>query len=307
MNPLVSICIPTYRQTFLLKENLESICVQTYQSIEVIISDDSPNDAVGKLVQSFQHRLPIQYFKNQLSLGSPANWNAVLKKAKGEFILLLHHDDQFSDKESLTNFLQPFLTKKSVDFVFGRNESIEKLSKGKAFSASYFARYYKDPSLLIPLNTLGAPSNVLIRNTMLELYDERFKWIVDIEYYTRLFKAGKGFAYIDKPLVKTGTHEGQVTNECINDPTILLLENITFAIENIPRLKSITVFDFYWRLLRNNSVRTIEDISSIGIEKNRIPFFIKKIVTIQGKTPAKLLEKGPVSKLLMAVTYLSLT
>lgn len=303
-NPLVSICIPTYRQTFLLKQNLDSICAQTHQMIEVIVSDDSPDDAVKELAETYRQRLPLRYVQNRPSLGSPANWNAVLKSAKGEFVLLLHHDDQFAKPDSLARLLQPLVDDPALSFSFARNESIDSITGGKPLSPGYFNRYYNDPSLLITVNTVGAPSNVLLRRDVVAAYDERFKWIVDIELYFRLFKAGKKYAYTDEHLVKTGRHEGQVTNECINDSAILLFENLTFAAEKIVAPKSITVFDFYWRLLRNNNVKSIADLEAVGINVKTLPRFVHRIVSMQTKIPSGFLQKGIFSKPLMALTYL---
>lgn len=277
--------------------------MQSYQAIEVIVSDDSPDDAVECLVQSYQNRLPLTYHRNRPSLGSPANWNSVLKKAKGDYLLLLHHDDQFATKESLAKFLQPFGKNPSPDFSFGRNESIEILTKGKPLPGRYFNRYYADPSLLIKVNVLGAPSNVLLRREALQFYDERFRWIVDIEYYARLFNAGKKFAYTDQYLIKTGRHEGQVTNECINDSAVLLYENLTFAVEKIGKVKDLGVFDFYWRLLRNTAVRSISDVTATGIKPEALPPFIRTIINVQSKASPKALRTGAFSKALMAATY----
>lgn len=303
MNSLVSICIPTYRQTFLLKENLDSIVRQSYQHIEVLVSDDSPDDAVKDLVQSYQPLLPLVYSRNDPSLGSPANWNAVLRKARGEFVLLLHHDDQFASEKSLELFLKPFETAPATHFSFGRNESIDALAGARPLPSSYFNRYYSDPSLLVTVNVLGAPSNVLLRREVVQPYDERFKWIVDIEYYSRLFTAGKQFAYTDQHLVKTGRHEGQVTNECIDDSTVLLYENLTFATEKIARPKNIGVFDFYWRLLRNHNVKSVADIAAAGVNVENLPAFLLAIMEAQRKVPSKMLRTGASSKLLMAITY----
>jgi glycosyltransferase involved in cell wall biosynthesis len=286
-----------------LKENLDSICRQTYKNIEVLVSDDSPGDEVEQLVKTYRERLPVTYWHNRPSLGSPANWNAVLKKAKGEFIILLHHDDQFANDDSLTLFLAPFQHNPVLHFTFGRNEGIEKYAGSKAVSVKFFEQYRTDPALLVKGNTLGAPSNLCLRREALQLYDERFKWIVDIEYYTRLFKGGKAYSYIDEYLVKTGTHDLQVSNECINDGNILLFENLTFAIENIPRPKDISVFDFYWRLLRNNSVRSLGQLQAVGVSIEQLPSFIHKILNVQRRISKKALRRGAVSKLLMSITY----
>jgi glycosyltransferase involved in cell wall biosynthesis len=46
MKKLVSICIPTYKQTEYLKKCLESILAQDFKDYELIISDDTPDDTI---------------------------------------------------------------------------------------------------------------------------------------------------------------------------------------------------------------------------------------------------------------------
>lgn len=282
MNSLVSICIPTYNQTFLLKQNLDAIAVQTYKNFEVIVSDDSPGNEVADLLKFYTGKFELQYFKNIPSLGSPGNWNSVLQKAKGEYILLLHHDDKFGDKNALSSFVNGI---SKFDFVFGRNESIDDISNNKPLPASYFNIYYSIPYLMIVKNVIGAPSNVLFNRNSLLSYDERYKWVVDMEIYTRLFEAGKKFNYIDQHLIVTGRHEGQITNKCINNNDILVYENLLYAIDHIGKIKSIQVFDFFWRLLRNARVKSLQDIQKTGVDIYRLPVFIKRIVNFQKRFP----------------------
>jgi glycosyltransferase involved in cell wall biosynthesis len=304
MKGLVSICIPTYKQTFLLAQSLDSIYRQTYKDIEVLVSDDSPGFEVRDLVKSYEGKLPILYHQNPVPLGSPANWNAVLNRARGEYILLLHHDDKFADEHALATLIT-FLQNENADFAFGRNESIDLLAPKTAFVGSYFKRFYKSPTRLIVQNVLGAPSNVVFKKQALPRYDERFKWIVDIELYTRLFEEKKSFAYIDKTLIQTGRHEGQVTNECINNPNILVYENILYAIDHLQQLDNIQVFDFYWRLLRNTGVRQVEDLQKLGFDLNRIPRFIFIIIRYLKKSPEWAQKIGVGSKVLMTLSYFS--
>ncbi|MTE24973.1 glycosyltransferase, partial [Microbacterium sp. ZXX196] len=44
---LISICIPAYKNPKLLKRCLNTVLEQTYSNIEVIITDDSPNEDVA--------------------------------------------------------------------------------------------------------------------------------------------------------------------------------------------------------------------------------------------------------------------
>lgn len=49
MPPLISICIPAYKNTDYLSVLLQSVAVQTFRDFEVVVSDDSPTDEVETL------------------------------------------------------------------------------------------------------------------------------------------------------------------------------------------------------------------------------------------------------------------
>ena len=122
MLPLISICVPAYGEPELLRKCLQSITEQDYPNIEVIVSDDTPDERV-KMCNEFKDSLALHYFHNQPSLGSPANWNAALEKANGSLLLLLHHDDWLREKKSISKFAKPLLDNSSIDVVFGRTET----------------------------------------------------------------------------------------------------------------------------------------------------------------------------------------
>lgn len=49
----VSICIPAYKQPEFLKRCLDSVFEQSYTDYEVIITDDSPDNEIEKLVNTY--------------------------------------------------------------------------------------------------------------------------------------------------------------------------------------------------------------------------------------------------------------
>jgi glycosyltransferase involved in cell wall biosynthesis len=304
MNSLVSICIPAYKQPELLEKCLHSIVKQSYKQVEVLVSDDTPDKAVKIIVDKFAHQLNISYQKNETPLGSPGNWNAALDKAKGGYVMLMHHDDAFTSEHSLEKFIQPFSSNPTPDFVFGRNLSIERLSNGRPFNSAYFLKYYKHPLILLTGNFIGAPSNVMLRSTSVELYNSRYKWIVDIEFYIRLFQKGKRLYYIDETLVEIGIHEDQISNECVNNDEILLFENIFYAAENNLKIKSIKVYDFYWRLIRNAKISSLTQVTAFGLQAEMIPSFIKHIIAFQNNLPTTFLNIGITSKAFMTLGYI---
>jgi len=93
MNSLVSICIPTYRRPALLREAIESCLQQTYREIEILVGDDSQDDASARMVQALGRSDVIRYFQNKPALRQAENINRLLDLAKGSRLVLLHDDD----------------------------------------------------------------------------------------------------------------------------------------------------------------------------------------------------------------------
>ncbi|MGV0024934.1 glycosyltransferase family 2 protein [Phormidesmis priestleyi] len=92
MNALVSICIPTYQRPELLRQAIVSCLVQTYSDIEIIVCDDSKDDASEQMVNSLNEE-KIRYYRNQPSLGQAGNVNRLFDLAQGDRLVLLHDDD----------------------------------------------------------------------------------------------------------------------------------------------------------------------------------------------------------------------
>lgn len=104
--PLISICVPAYKNVVYLERLLGSIQSQTFHDFEVVITDDSPDNAVSELIDRYKAMLPIRYFRNDVALGSPANWNAAIGHAKGQWIKIMHDDDWFADGQVWASLLK---------------------------------------------------------------------------------------------------------------------------------------------------------------------------------------------------------
>lgn len=94
-NPLVSIGIPTRNRVALLKESLRTICAQTYQPLEILISDDASTDETEQFCRQLAETDPrIRYVRQPVRLGLYPNHNFCLDECRGEFLCLYHDDDQ---------------------------------------------------------------------------------------------------------------------------------------------------------------------------------------------------------------------
>ncbi len=307
-NPLVSICIPVYDQEKYVKRLLDSIVMQDYKMIEVIVSDDSPHNEIENLCKQYDDKLSIRYFKNQPSLKTPKNWNFALDQALGDYIMLMHQDDFFAKTTSVNSYLNAFKENKTVQFVFSRNtplydngETLAGFKRNKRIANNL----KKNIDYLVNMYVIGPPSNVMITKDVTTRYDERFIWLVDVDYSVRTIENGFKTFYLDEHLVTIGMHPEQTTVFCYENPEVMLRENILYAQKRPTNVfKKMWVFDYFWRLIRNHKVKSVEDIIRTGVHRDEIITPIKDIINAQKKYSYKTLRAGVFSKILMFKTLM---
>jgi hypothetical protein len=93
--PRVSIVIPTRNRAPLLKVALPSALRQTYQDLEILVSDNyCGNEETRKVYQSFQDSR-LRYVRTDRLLTMPDSWEFALSHAKGEYVAFLTDDCYF--------------------------------------------------------------------------------------------------------------------------------------------------------------------------------------------------------------------
>lgn len=92
--PLVTIAIPTFNRAAYLVEAIESALAQTYDNIEVLISDNASTDDTHSVIRSaLETDTRVRSLMQVTNLGMVGNWNACLTAARGDYFLLLSDDD----------------------------------------------------------------------------------------------------------------------------------------------------------------------------------------------------------------------
>lgn len=227
--PVVSVCIPAYRQTDYLAKCLQSVIDQDFTDYELIISDDTPGSQVKDFVYDFLKGRTFQYYQHLPSLGSPENWNYAISKATGTYIKVLHHDDLFTRPDSLRKLIDAAQAHHS-DFVFCATDvwfpatdfhRIHRLWPGQR------SRLEQDPGYLFFRNCIGSPSATLYKREAGLEFDKAMIWLVDVDFYIRYLQQHPSFYYIDEPLISTAHEtENQVTGQVSKDRSIQVKEHV---------------------------------------------------------------------------------
>jgi glycosyltransferase involved in cell wall biosynthesis len=281
---IVSICIPTFKQIEHLKKCVQSVLIQDYKNYELIITDDTPDDSVELMLKELLSDIPYQYYRNNPPLGSPQNWNFAISKAKGKYIKMLHHDDSFSQANSLSLMIEK-IEKENSTFLFC--ESIVWNPKTNStrlhkISDKYLKYLEKHPDFLFFKNVIGGPSATIHLNTNF-IYDNRFKWLVDVDFYIQIISRSKKISFIQMPLVTTANElEGQITGLVQNDKVIQLKEHVLLfnklACTN-KKLKFIKLYKRYFDNLFNEyQISSVSDLLAIVPEAIEQRTFYEKII-----------------------------
>jgi glycosyltransferase involved in cell wall biosynthesis len=92
MKPLVSICVPVFNSEHFIHETILSAINQSYENIEVIITDNNSTDNTWSIINSFNDKRIIKV-KNDINYGMNENYRQAFSLAKGEYITFLCGDD----------------------------------------------------------------------------------------------------------------------------------------------------------------------------------------------------------------------
>ena len=92
--PLVSIGMPVYNGEPFVRQAIDSVLAQTYQNLEIIISDNASTDGTIEICQQYAAKdQRIKYFRNPVNFGVYANFRRVMALATGEYFMWAAIDD----------------------------------------------------------------------------------------------------------------------------------------------------------------------------------------------------------------------
>jgi glycosyltransferase involved in cell wall biosynthesis len=113
----ISVCVPTYNRPDTLKVLIKTFLKQDYKNKELVISDDTPNNSIEKLVRSFRNK-SIKYFHNEVALGFSKNFLASMERAKGDYILTIGDDDLLFTEKVLSTYVKKFRENPKVFYLY---------------------------------------------------------------------------------------------------------------------------------------------------------------------------------------------
>lgn len=215
--PKISIAIPTFRRSDLLRETIQSVFDQQgFNEYDIIVVDNDPERdcSTEKLMHNIIDKR-VSYYKNKANIGMAGNWNRLFELAKGEYVVILHDDDllypnylyiihQILSKSD--NFLDAIYPQyKYLDNNVASVWPPQKMSRSK----KYIELTYKDFALS---NIIGAPVGIVFRKSkVLEIggFDRDFYPSLDYAFYVKFSYYFKSIKLINNEITLYRIHKNE--------------------------------------------------------------------------------------------------
>lgn len=166
MNPLLSICIPTYNRLAYLRELIGMLLPQidalSEGAVELIVSNNVSPDGTAEYCESID-RCYLRFWTNETNIGGDRNFLKCIKESRGEYVWLVG-DDDIVPEGAVANVLQVIRTS-HPDLIISGSDGV---TSYEGYAAFLGARCQRDARMAMAHTLISA--NVFRR----EVFDMDF-------------------------------------------------------------------------------------------------------------------------------------
>lgn len=264
-NPLVSVVVVTYNSSRTIMETLNSVKAQTYQNLELIISDDCSTDNTVKIVNDWLEANKKRFVKTLLltsptNTGVAPNGNRGNRAASGVWIKGIAGDDTFVP-EAMEEYVR-FCIENQCDICFAKMKTFGIDEKANQSNTEVLNKMYRDMQLptrklqyktALKRHFLPGPGVFIKKSFFEEIggFNEKYPLTEEYDFEIRVMQRTKIY-FLDKYLVNWRIRPDSL---CHSSERFLDKDEMTFTSEvRIPLLLEnhmyLYAWDYYVQTLR---------------------------------------------------------
>lgn len=293
MNPKISIITVVFNAAKTLEATLGSVLTQTYENIEYVVVDGGSVDGTLDILEKYKS--PRLFCKSEPDKGIYDAMNKGISRATGEWIYFLGADDTLSADDIIQ---QIFSQNIHADFIYGNvfSEGLKDIYDGE----------FDLPKLL---RQNICHQGAFYRKSLFDkigIFDIRYRLFSDWDFNIKCFLNPKvSIKFVD--VVVANYFVGGVSTANNDLPffrEVLFPLNLKHLNKTgVGKLKNISFYDRWWRLLRSLSLSKSESLISFS-GNEYLPKVVSRMYLFQQKIPQSLLQKGIFSKGFMSLSFI---
>ncbi|KYC37131.1 family 2 glycosyl transferase [Scytonema hofmannii PCC 7110] len=298
----VTIAIPTYNRSKLLKISLESALAQDYPDFQVLVLDNASSDDTEAVVRSFEDSR-IAYVRNESNIGIFGNWQRTVELNSSPYLSILSDDDvllpNFIHESvlALDNHPQTGLSAAQAEFInmngvtlqVAGTELSDKLPQGLVSGIEFIHQIVDGRKWILRTSAVMFRADALREVGGFDL--THTKYLLDLNLYLRM-AAQFDFVFIAKELAQVRFHVEQDSQVSFHSPggigALAVMAERTDAIAYLlqsPRAESASYRRWLSDRLLYISMRRSECTSGLVPELNlswseRLRIAIQEIVAV---------------------------
>jgi GT2 family glycosyltransferase len=299
--PLVSVVVICWNNKKFLKNCLSSICSQSYQNIEIILTDNASTDGS---VEFINKNFPVvRIIQNRTNLGFAEGNNVamrlILKEKKSKYILILNPDTTI-EQDFIKNLVESAERNSSIGafapkmLVMNRKNKISSAGGDCVFRCgdNLSRRFYFENTESCREEVVFGPSGAaaFYRVEMLKeigLYDKfLFTYYEDVDMNFRIQKSGWGAMYVPNAVIYH-FHSGSLndfnpykTYLLNRNKYLVILKNYPFSLMALYRKDLTRSFAAFAKYCFQNELKT-KWIGIILFVSGSIPIVITKRIKLR--------------------------
>ena len=219
--PLVSIVVVTFNSETFIIDTLNSITNQTYNNIELIITDDCSSDNTVDLCNSWisQNKnrfVNVELITNESNTGTTANCNRGFFATEGKWIKFIAGDDLLIDS-CIETFVDYCYKNPNINILFSNIYILNNNRLELSTPPSIVFKEIKEQVKLIcqyrsNFNAQGAFIN---KNLMAKMkgFDESYKLLEDQPFWLKVLLSGEKTYFIEQYLIIYRFHDQNISRK----------------------------------------------------------------------------------------------
>lgn len=213
---IFSVIVCTLNSEEYLEDCLSSIANQNFKNFETIIIDGHSTDKTGDILKKYKNRLKLKIHK-QKPRGISAAMNEGVRRARGNYVIHLHSDDSFYDKNVLKDVNRFLKAHPKHGVIYSKIVAIESNGDKIGVFPKYKILQIGSKNLLKYFNYIPHQATFIKKGVFKRCgnFDETLKSKMDYDLWLRLIDKTP-FIFLDRIVANFRVHPNSQSSGEIN-------------------------------------------------------------------------------------------
>jgi glycosyltransferase involved in cell wall biosynthesis len=250
--PLVSVVIPTYNLAQYIVETVESVLMQTYPNMEVIVIDDGSKDNTDEVLAPYMSQIIYVYQENR---GIAKSYNRGIEMAQGEYICFLEADDYWITADKVEKQVAMFHENPSLGYILTGWQDVNPAGDE---ILDYVKVWENAPDLTLHNWFLWLPTRLqcvmITRECLVAIggFNSKYKYAGDVEMFLHMVVDGYKGAWLQEITTAYRVHQISTSHRKhveLTDEAIEIISHYVHLESHPPEIRSATKLYMFFKYI----------------------------------------------------------